>query len=79
MVNVPDMRPLYSPLALDDQVITLDPDGGFLGNQTGDFSPDDQVIFGFEDFNRRPPGGNAFLPLAHERLRDIESHFDVNR
>ena len=36
MVNVPDMRPLYSPLALDDQVITLDAGHASLASRPGE-------------------------------------------
>jgi hypothetical protein len=36
------------------------------------------MILSLENFGRRAPGGNAFLPLTHERLRDVKRHFNVN-
>jgi hypothetical protein len=79
VIDMPATRPLDASLALDDQMIAIDPDGRFLGNQPSDLGADNEMILGFEDLHRGPPRGDALLPLAHERLRDVKSDLYVNR
>jgi hypothetical protein len=76
---MPAIRPLDASLALDNQVITIDPDGRFIGNQASNLGADNEMILGFENLYRGPPRGDALLPLAHERLRDIKRDLYVNR
>jgi hypothetical protein len=78
VIDVRDAWALDAPLALDDQVITFHPDCCFLGNQPGDFSADNEMILGLENLDRRTPGGDAFLPLSHESLRNVKRDLNVN-
>ena len=78
MIDVRTMRPLDAPLALDDQVITVHPDGSLLGDEPGNFCANNEMVLGFEDFDWWSPGGNTFLPLTNQRLRNVKRHLNVN-